>query len=148
MFSSAVSVARRLKLWKMKPILSRRSCVSFFSLRWVISTPSMRDPAAGGLVEAGEDVHERALAGAGWAHDGREPALGDVDVDAGEGVHGGVALAVDAREAARRHDGAAWASLGEQRLAGELVLETGERLIRPVESLALRNGGGPHDLSS
>ena len=41
MFSSAVSVASRLKLWKMKPILSRRSCVSFFSLSRVISTPSM-----------------------------------------------------------------------------------------------------------
>ena len=106
------------------------------------------DPAAGGLVEAGEDVHERALAGAGRAHDGREPALGDVDVDVAQGVHGGVALAVGAREAARRDDGAAGAALGEERLAGELVLEPGERLARLVVSFALGNGGGPHDVSS
>ena len=33
MFSSAVSVGIRLKAWKMKPIRSRRTWVSAFSLR-------------------------------------------------------------------------------------------------------------------
>jgi hypothetical protein len=33
MFSNAFKVGTRLNDWKMKPILSRRSCVSFFSLR-------------------------------------------------------------------------------------------------------------------
>jgi hypothetical protein len=48
MFSSAVSMASRLKLWKMKAILSRRSCVSRLSFRWVISTPSIwTRPAVG-----------------------------------------------------------------------------------------------------
>ena len=39
-FSSAVSTGRRLKNWKMKPSLSRRSWVSSASSRWVISVPS------------------------------------------------------------------------------------------------------------
>ena len=41
MFSSAVSTGSRLNAWKMKPILSRRSSVSFASLSGPSSTPSM-----------------------------------------------------------------------------------------------------------
>ncbi len=38
MFSSALRVGIRLNAWKMKPILSRRICVSARSLRFEIST--------------------------------------------------------------------------------------------------------------
>ncbi len=40
MFSRALSVGSRLKAWKMKPIRSRRSCVSFLSFSPVISVSS------------------------------------------------------------------------------------------------------------
>ena len=40
MFSSAVSIGRRLKNWKTKPIERRRSLVRSLSPRWVISVPS------------------------------------------------------------------------------------------------------------
>ena len=39
----------------------------------------------GEVVEAGEGVHQRRLAGARRAHDGGEVAGGEVDVDAVEG---------------------------------------------------------------
>ena len=42
MFSRAFSVGSRLNAWKMKPIRSRRSCVSFLSFRPVISVSSMK----------------------------------------------------------------------------------------------------------
>ncbi len=46
MFSRAVSVGSRLNAWKMKPILSRRSCVSCLSFRLPSSVSPMRtDPA-------------------------------------------------------------------------------------------------------
>ncbi len=48
MFSAAVSVGSRLNVWKMKPILSRRNCVSARSLSVVISWPSIQTlPAVG-----------------------------------------------------------------------------------------------------
>jgi hypothetical protein len=40
MFSSAVSIGSRLKNWKTKPIVSRRSSVSSFSESFVMSMPS------------------------------------------------------------------------------------------------------------
>ena len=67
--------------------------------------PSISTVAGGRLVEAGEDVHERRLARARRAHHGRELAALDVEVDAAEGVDGGVALAVAAGDAARGNDG-------------------------------------------
>ncbi len=42
MFSSAVSVGSRLNAWKMKPILSRRSWVSFLSFRPFSSVSPIR----------------------------------------------------------------------------------------------------------
>ncbi len=42
MFSRAFSVGSRLNAWKMKPILSRRSWVSFLSLSAVSSTSPIR----------------------------------------------------------------------------------------------------------
>ena len=56
-------------------------------------------------VEPGEQVHERGLAGAGRAHDGRELAGGDVERDAAQGVDGGVAVAVAAGDGGRRDGG-------------------------------------------
>ncbi len=40
MFSMAFSVGSRLNAWKMNPMRSRRSCVSFLSFRPVISVSS------------------------------------------------------------------------------------------------------------
>ncbi len=42
MFSSAVSIGRRLKNWKMKPTLPRRISVSSESDAFVMSLPSIR----------------------------------------------------------------------------------------------------------
>ena len=72
------------------------------------------DGARGGRVEAGEQVHERRLAGARRAHDGRELAGGQVERDAAEGVDGGVAVAVRAgqRRSPIRHAVDAGASRG------------------------------------
>ena len=53
------------------------------------------DLAVGEVVEPGEGVHQRRLAGARRAHDGGEAAGGELDVDAVEGADGAVALAVD-----------------------------------------------------
>ncbi len=105
------------------------------------------DLAAAGLVEAGEDVHEGALAGAGRPHDGREPALRDVDVDAAQGAHGGVALAVGACEVARLDDGAARGRPAERRSAAELTLQPVEGLACGG-ALAIGDGDGTHCLSS
>ena len=104
------------------------------------------DPTLGGLVESGEDVHERALAGAGGTHDGGEVALREVEVDARERVHGGVALAVDAGEAAGADDGAA-ARPGEVGAAGELALQPVERLLS-FAALACGDDRGLHGRSS
>jgi hypothetical protein len=58
-----------------------------------------------GRVEAGEDMHERRLAGARRAHDRGQATLGDVDRDAAQGVDGGVAAAVAAHQIACADDG-------------------------------------------
>ena len=57
------------------------------------------------LVEPGEDVHQRRLAGARRAHHGRQAAGGDVDRDAAQRVDGGVAAAVPADDVTRGDDG-------------------------------------------
>ena len=56
------------------------------------------DRAARGLVEPGEDVHQRRLAGARGAHDRGEAAGREGDVDAAQGVDRDVALAVALRQ--------------------------------------------------
>ena len=78
-----------------------------------LGVPELRDGGAvdldlalGRAVEAGEDVHERRLAGARRAHDGGELAALDVERDAAQRSHRGVALAVDADDVVRRDDGA------------------------------------------
>ena len=86
MFSSAVSIGRRLKNWKTKPMCLRRSFVSSVSLEVVDVRAVDRHLALGGLVQPGEDVHEGGLPGARRAHDSGELAARDVEVDAAEGV--------------------------------------------------------------
>ena len=65
----------------MKPILSRRSCVSARSLSERDLDAVDRDRAARRAVEAGEDVHEGRLARARRTHDGRVRSALQVDVD-------------------------------------------------------------------
>ena len=78
-FLAAVSICSRLKNWKMKPMCSRRvrSAACRRSSRDV--DPASETSPDVGLVEPGEDVHERRLAGAGRAHHRGQAALGDVD---------------------------------------------------------------------
>ena len=97
-FSSAVSIGSRLKNWKTKPMWRRRSFVSSLSFERRDLDPVDLDRALGAAVEAGEDVHQGRLAGARRAHDGGEMAARDLERDAAEGVDGGVAGAVAARE--------------------------------------------------
>ena len=97
-FSSAVRTGSRLKNWKMKPSLSRRSRVRSASSSAVISTPSSDTDPEVGPVETGEDVHEGRLARARRSHDGAEAASLEADRHAGERVHGGVALSVAAAD--------------------------------------------------
>ena len=78
------SIGSRLKNWKTKPMCSRRRRVSSGSSSVVISLPAIVDGAAGRLVEAGEDVHERRLAGARRAHDRDELPRLDVERDAAQ----------------------------------------------------------------
>ena len=74
MFSSAVSIGSRLKNWKTKPMCRRRSFVSSCRPSSVISVPAIATLPPGRLVEPGEDVHERRLAGPRRAHHGGELA--------------------------------------------------------------------------
>ena len=62
------------------------------------------DGAGARLVEPGEQVHERGLAGAGRAHDRGELAAWEAGRDVAEGVHCSLALPVDARELSRADD--------------------------------------------
>ena len=95
MFSSAVSVGIRLKDWKTKPIWSRRTWVSALSSSVREVGAADEDLAGGERVEAGHAVHQRGLARARRAHDRGEAAGLEVDGDAVEGPHLGVAGAVD-----------------------------------------------------
>src|SRR6478735_8329458 len=54
-----------------------------------------------GLVEPGQDVHERGLARARRAHDGRQPLRPEVEIHAAQGVDRRVALAVVAGDIKR-----------------------------------------------
>ena len=42
MFSSAVSIGRRLKNWKTKPMCSRRNFVSWLSFSFAMSVPAIQ----------------------------------------------------------------------------------------------------------
>ena len=111
MFSSAVRTGTRLKDWKTKPSRSRRSWVSALSPSAPISCAVDGHGARRGLVEPGEQVHQRGLAGARRAHDRRELAGGELEGHAAEGVHGGLALAVDATQVGAGDDGESLASV-------------------------------------
>ncbi len=57
--------------------------------------------AARRRVEAAKDVHHRRLAGSARAHHRHELALRNIEIDAVQRIQRGLALAVDARDAAR-----------------------------------------------
>ena len=95
-FSSAVRTGSRLKNWKTKPSLSRRSLVSSPSSSLVMSIAVELDRAGGRFVEPGEDVHQGRLARARGAHDRGEAVALEGGADAVEGIDGGVPLAVAA----------------------------------------------------
>ena len=99
MFSSAVSIGSRLNCWKTKPMCRRRSLVSCLSGISVMSSPPIFTRPLRRAVEPGQQVHERRLAGARRAHDGRELADGDLEGDAAQRVHRRLALAVLAGDA-------------------------------------------------
>ena len=74
MFSSASSIGSRLKNWKTKPMWSRRSMRELGVVQRRDLGAADRHRPGGRLVEAGEDVHQRRLAGARRAHHGDELA--------------------------------------------------------------------------
>ena len=162
MFSSAVSVASRLKLWKMKPILSRRRCVSFLSLSRVISMPSTATRPPVGLSRPARMCMRVDLPEPDGPMMAVRRPCGDVDVDVAQGVDRGVALAVGARDAAggddgpslvserllqlREIDGGDWTPGGDDLLHDSSSWMTGRRLRaeRPVVvALGRSIGGGP-----
>ena len=104
MFSSAVSIGRRLKNWKTKPMWSRRSLVRSESLRVVISVPAIVT-TRGRLVEPGKDVHQGRLARPGRPHHRGQSALRHLDVHTAQRVDGRLTLAVAPRQIAGDHDG-------------------------------------------
>ena len=96
---------QQVERWKTKPMWRRRSLVSCLSGISVMSSPPIFTRPLRRAVEPGEQVHERRLARARRAHDGRELADGDLERDAAQRVHGRLALAVlagDARGGRRR----------------------------------------------
>ena len=95
MFSSADSVGTRLNAWKMKPMRSRRSCVSCLSFSLLTSTSPTNTAPDDKRVEPGETVHQRRLAGARRAHDRGEAAGAELDRHAVERTDFGLAAAVD-----------------------------------------------------
>ena len=73
--------------WKTKPILRLRMRESCGLVERADVDPVEEELAAGGYVEAADDVHQRRLARAGGAHDRDEVAPLDDERDAAEGVH-------------------------------------------------------------
>ena len=106
-----------------------------------MSTPATVTSPEVGCVEAGEDVHERRLAGARRAHDRGQAALGDVDRDAAQGVDGGVALAVAADDVARGHDGVAVAGDSGAVLDGGDCMD-GSSVVDAIEGPSERRAAG------
>jgi hypothetical protein len=98
MFSRAVRTGIRLKAWKTKPSLSRRSAVSFLVVEVGELLAAHDDGARRRAIEPREQVHQRGLAGARRAHDRRELAGGERDRHAAQGVDRCLALAVLAVE--------------------------------------------------
>src|SRR5699024_6730045 len=63
------------------------------------------DPARGGTVESGEDVHGGGLARTRGPHHGSESGRSDVEADAAEGSHGRPFGVEDLRDVAESGDG-------------------------------------------
>ena len=100
MFCSAVIRGTRLNDWKMNPISRLRTIASCRLIQFADVAACQHVRAGRGDVEASEQVHEGGLSGAGWSHDREVVARIDAEVDAAEGVHLGVAGAVELVDAA------------------------------------------------
>ena len=94
MFSAAVSVGMRLNAWKTKPMRSRRSFVSFFSLSRPSSTSPIQTEPLVSRSSPASVCMQRRLARARRAHDGGEARGCEVDADAVERPDFGFARAV------------------------------------------------------
>ena len=102
MFSSRVSTGSRLKNWKMKPTLSRRSSVRSLVVEMPeSSTPSTTTEPEVGRSSPARMCIKRRLARARRAHDRHERPAREIQRHARERVDGGLALA----EAAAQVDG-------------------------------------------
>ena len=85
MLPMAERVGKRLKRWKIKPILARRVRVRSASVEGGEVDAIDEDGAGGGPGEAAEDVEEGGFAGAGGADDSDELAGSDGEVDLAKG---------------------------------------------------------------
>ena len=158
MFSRALRTGTRLKAWKTKPSLSRRSDGERLVVEVGELLPVDDHGAGAGPVEPGEQVHQRGLARARRPHDRRELAGGEADRDAPQRVYCSLALSVACGGARRSRR--SWrqrsAQSCRQHRAGEPNLErgrTGQRRVRlaaPAAQPGLRGrpaprapGGGP-----
>ena len=88
------SAGSRLKPWKMKPILRLRRSASALRLSVGDLDAVQHVRAGGGAVQAADQVHEGGLAGAGRPHHHHELARPDLERDAAQGRHHGVAHVV------------------------------------------------------
>ncbi len=95
--------------------------------------------AAGRLVEAGEQVHQRRLAGSGGADDRGQLTGREVEGDAAERVDGGLALAEAAAQVAAGDDAACRLC----RLIGGRVRPAGLAHDREVNTLGVRGSTRP-----
>ena len=84
-FSRHESVGSRLKNWKMKPILSRRTRVSASSDKIAERLAVDADLPGGRAIEAADEIEERGFAGAGGADDRDHLAARDGQADRVEG---------------------------------------------------------------
>ena len=77
-FWKTLSTDTRLKLWKMKPMVCRRSRVSWRSDMLAGGLARDGDRASRGRVHAADEIEQRGLAAARGAGDGEELAFLDV----------------------------------------------------------------------
>ena len=95
--------------------------------------------ARGGPIQTGQAVQQGRLARTGPAHDGREPAGGQLEVDRAQGMHLGVAPAVAAAEAAGRGGRSGAGALDQfGRVHGPSLRNRGLRCVGPGVGLGVR----------
>ena len=96
--SATVIVDSRLKNWNTKPTCRRRRTAQVGRGQPVDPLAAQPDLAAGGGLEAAENVQQGGLARAGRPHDGDELADGELDVHPADGLHRDAVGPVDLHE--------------------------------------------------